>query len=222
MAYFERTMGMLKQIIKDEEMSLALRNYLSLFNASVDSFECSRLTCFEMSHLVSDMQGLVIPTLTYIFHKIEKQLTGNPSLIILDEAWLFLDHPVFAGKIKDWLKTLRKKNTSVIFATQSLADIAESKIISTLIESCPTRIFLPNRKAFEPHIKEQYEKFGLNEKQIEIISTAYPKREYYCQSNLGNRLFELGLGPVSLALCGSSSQREVLGNLSSNLLSKFH
>ena len=98
---------------------------------------------------------------------------------------------------------------SVIFATQSLADLKDSPILHTLIESCPTRIFLPNRKALEPTVSKQYENFGLNERQIEIIAQALPKREYYCQSDLGHRKFELGLGPVSLALCASSSQADL-------------
>ena len=33
---------------------------------------------------------------------------------------------------------------------------------------------------------------------------ATPKRHYYLQSTRGNRLFELGLGPIALALCGAS------------------
>jgi type IV secretion system protein TrbE len=34
-----------------------------------------------------------------------------------------------------------------------------------------------------------------------------PKRHYYLQSARGNRLFELGLGPVAIALCGASGAR---------------
>ena len=37
-----------------------------------------------------------------------------------------------------------------------------------------------------------------------MVSRATPKRQYYLQSARGNRLFELGLGPVALALCGAS------------------
>jgi type IV secretion system protein VirB4 len=94
---------------------------------------------------------------------------------------------------------------SVVFATQSLADIERSTIAPALIESCPTRILLPNDRALEPQAKAVYERFGLNGRQIEILSTAAPKRDYYAQTARGNRLFELGLGPVALALCGAST-----------------
>jgi type IV secretion system protein TrbE len=92
----------------------------------------------------------------------------------------------------------------VLFATQSLADIASSSIAPAIIESCPQRILLPNDRAIEPQSREAYERFGLNERQIELVSRATPKRHYYLQSARGNRLFELGLGPIALALCGAS------------------
>ena len=104
------------------------------------------------------------------------------------------------ARIREWLKTLRKKNVAVVFATQSLADIERSSIAPALIESCPTRIFLPNDRALEPQARSVYERFGLNDRQIEILSLAAPKRDYYAQTARGNRLFELGLGPVALAL----------------------
>jgi hypothetical protein len=64
-----------------------------------------------------------------------------------------------------------------------------------IIESCASRIFLPNPQATEPQIRTIYEGFGLNSRQIEIVATAQPKRDYYYQSRLGNRLFDLDLGP---------------------------
>ena len=133
-------------------------------------------------------------------------------MLILDEAWIFLDHPLFAARIREWLKTLRKKNVAVLFATQSLADVAGSSIAPAIIESCPQRILLPNDRAIEPQSREAYARFGLNDRQIELISRATPKRHYYLQSARGNRLFELGLGPIALALCGASdpaSQRRI-------------
>lgn len=92
----------------------------------------------------------------------------------------------------------------MIFASQSLADVAESGIAPAIIESCPQRILLPNDRAIEPQSQVTYVRFGLNARQIELVSRATPKRHYYLQSARGNRLFELGLGPVALALCGAS------------------
>ena len=84
--------------------------------------------------------------LRYLFARFDERFDGAPTLLILDEAWLFLDEPSFAARIRQWLKTLRKKNVSVVFATQSLADIKDSTIAPAIIESCASRIFLPPRR----------------------------------------------------------------------------
>ena len=125
---------------------------------------------------------------------------------------MFLDDPVFAARIRQWLKTLRKKNVSVVFATQSLADIEGSAIAPAIVESCASRVFLPNPQATEPQIRKIYESFGLNARQIGIVAQAQPKQDYYYQSRLGNRVFDLDLGPVALAFARASTpehQRDI-------------
>jgi type IV secretion system protein VirB4 len=145
----------------------------------------------------------VYPVLTYLFHRLEEQFDGRATLLVLDEAWIFLDHPLFAARIREWLKVLRKKNVAVLFATQSLADVTASSIAPAIIESCPQRIFLPNERAGEPALSEAYQHFGLNQRQVELIATATPNRDYYLQSRRGNRLFDLKLGPIARTLCAS-------------------
>ena len=146
--------------------------------------------------------------LAYLFHRIEQKLDGRPTLLIVDEGWLVLDEFSFGAQLREWLKTLRKKNASVLFATQSLADIEQSPIAPAVIESCLTRLLLPNDRAIEPQIAAIYRRFGLNDRQVEILARATPKRDYYCQSARGNRLFELGLGDVALAFCAVSSKTD--------------
>jgi type IV secretion system protein TrbE len=143
--------------------------------------------------------------LTYLFHRLEARFDGRPTLLVLGEAWAFLDDPTFAPRIREWLKTLRKKEVSVVFATQSLADIETSGIAPAIVESCMSRIFLPNDRALEPQIRKTYERFGLNERQVELVARARPKRDYYFQSRAGNRLFELGLGDVALAFAAAGT-----------------
>jgi type IV secretion system protein VirB4 len=128
--------------------------------------------------------------------------------MILDEAWLYLTESLFAAKIREWLMVLRKKNVAVIFATQSLSDIADSPIAPAIIENCPTRIFLPNGNALEERTRKVYESFGLNERQLEILQQSIPKKDYYYQSREGNRLFELGLGELALAFCAAGSPQD--------------
>ena len=133
------------------------------------SIEEASWQCFEMEAL-TELPDAVAPTLLAIFHRLEKAFTGAPSLLILDEAWLFLEDSLFAAQIKAWLKTLRKKNISVLFATQSLADIEQSNIAATLIDACPQKIFLPNERAREALLEGFYRRFGLNDRQLDLIA----------------------------------------------------
>lgn len=206
----ERTLTGLSLLLQSRPLAQALQPYTlegpygALLDADEDRLSLADITAFEMEELMQS-PAVAAPVLQHLFHRQEARFDGAPTLIILDEAWLFLDRADFAGRIRDWLKTLRKKNVAVIFATQSLADIADSAIAPALIESCPSRIFLPNDRAIEPQSREAYQRFGLNDRQIAILSQAVPKREYYFQSRAGNRLFELGLGEVALAFCAASS-----------------
>lgn len=205
----ERTLTGLSLLLQSTPLRSALAPYTlegpfgRLLDAAEDDLHMADVQCFETEALMGNA-GVVAPVLTYLFHRLEERFTGRPTLLILDEAWKFLDHPLFAARIREWLKTLRKKNVSVIFASQSLADIADSGIAPAIIESCPQRILLPNDRAIEPQSQAAYMRFGLNERQIELVSRATPKRQYYLQSARGNRLFELGLGPIALAIAGAS------------------
>lgn len=206
----ERTITGLTLLLQSNVLRTALAPYTidgpygRLLDAAEQNLAFADVQCFETEALMGQA-GVVAPVLTYLFHRLEERFDGRPTLLILDEAWIFLDHPLFAARIREWLKVLRKRNVSVLFATQSLADIAGSSIAPAILESCPQRILLPNDRAIEPQSREAYARFGLNERQIELISRATPKRHYYLQSARGNRLFELGLGPVALALCGASN-----------------
>jgi type IV secretion system protein VirB4 len=162
-----------------------------------------RVQAFEMDDLMR-RPAAAGAVLAALFHVLERRFDGKPTLLILDEAWLFLKDAFFAAQIQDWLKTLRKRNVAVVFASQELADVEASAIASTIIEACLTRIFLPNDRAREPRSRAFYEKLGLNGRQIDLIAGATAKRDYYLVSRDGCRLFELGLGAAALAFVGAS------------------
>ncbi|TAJ81819.1 conjugal transfer protein TrbE [Reyranella sp.] len=208
----ERTITGLSVLLQSNALKQALQPYTvggpwgRLLDAEAEQLGRADVQAFETEGLIGS--GAAPAVLSYLFHRIEDRFDGRPTLVIVDEGWLALDDHGFAGQLREWLKTLRKKNASVIFATQSLADIDGSAIAPAIIESCPTRLFLPNERALEPQIAAIYRRFGLNDRQIEILSRATPKRDYYCQSRRGNRLFELGLSEVALAFTAASSKTD--------------
>nr|WP_010395128.1 conjugal transfer protein TrbE [Paracoccus sp. TRP] len=208
----ERTITGLCVLLQSNDLKQALRSYCvggpygRLLDAENEHLGHAAVQAFEIEGLVGT--GSAPAVLAYLFHRIGDRLDGSPTLLIIDEGWLALDDEGFAGQLREWLKTLRKKNASVIFATQSLSDIDGSAIAPAIIESCPTRLLLPNERAIEPQITAIYRRFGLNDRQIEILARATPKRDYYCQSRRGNRLFDLGLSEVGLALTAASSKTD--------------
>ena len=156
----ERTLSGFCHIVQDTELRKALAPFCiggsfgRLFDAEHDPLQETgsgrRWQAFEMEELMGHPRA--VATLGYLFHALEARFAsdesgGKPTLLVLDEAWMFLDHPLFASKIREWLKVLRKRNVAVVFATQSIADIAESPIAPAIIESCMTRILLPNATA---------------------------------------------------------------------------
>ncbi len=208
----ERTLTGLSALLQSQTLKRALQPYCvggpygRLLDAESERLGEAEVQAFETEGLIGT--GAAAAVLAYLFHRIEDRLDGRPTLLIVDEGWLALDDDGFAGQLREWLKTLRKKNASVVFATQSLSDIDGSKIAPAIIESCQTRLLLPNERAIEPQITAIYRRFGLNDRQIEILARAMPKRDYYCQSRRGNRLFELGMGDVALALCAASAKTD--------------
>jgi type IV secretion/conjugal transfer VirB4 family ATPase len=211
----ERTLTGLSVLLQSQALKRALQPYCvggssgRLLDAETERLGDASVQVFETEGLIGT--GAAPAVLAYLFHRIEDRLDGRPTLLIVDEGWLALDDEGFAGQLREWLKTLRKKNASVVFATQSLSDIDGSAIAPAIIESCQTRLLLPNERAIEPQISAIYRRFGLNDRQIEILARATPKRDYYCQSRRGNRLFELGLGEVALAFCAASSKTDQAG-----------
>ena len=208
--------------IQDKTLSAALNHYTldgpmgHLLDGEKDTLALSDFSVFEIEELMNLGDKNLVPVLLYLFHKIEKSLDGRPTLLVLDEAWIMLGHPVFKEKIREWLKVLRKANCAVVLATQSLSDAGKSGILDVLQESCPTKILLPNPNAFNkgsdhnlgPY--DYYKQFGLNDTQISIIANATPKKEYYfMSSDKKNRLINLVLGDLALSFVGASGKNDI-------------
>ncbi|MDL2285494.1 conjugal transfer protein TrbE [Desulfovibrio sp. OttesenSCG-928-F07] len=210
-----RTMTQLHIILaaKDSFLADSIKNYTLqgtegfLFDANAESIELSDITVFEIEELMNRGDHILVPALQYLFATIERRLDGRPSVIMLDEARVMITHPIFGAKIREWLNILRKKNCIVVLATQQLNDVAQSAIYDVLAESCPTKVFLPNKEVRNnAAAQEPYIKAGLNEREIEIIGSAVPKREYYIKSTEGNRLINLRLQKTALAFLTHNSK----------------
>ena len=198
-------------VVRDGLSAYSLAGPLGRFvDADRDVLLGERFITFELETLMAMGPKVVVPVVTYLFHRIDQRLDGRPTLVILDEAWIMLTNSVFGAKIEEWLRTLRKKNAAVVLATQSLSEIANSPHRDVILESCPTKLYLPNPEAKNSGTQEMYRRFGLSDRQIDIVADATPKRHYYYVSPLGRRLFQFSLGPAALAFIGAGSKEDVL------------
>jgi type IV secretion/conjugal transfer VirB4 family ATPase len=210
-----RTLSEFSVTIQDEVIREAMRQYTvdgsmgHLLDAEEDGLSLSSFTTFEIDELMSLGQKFALPVLLYLFRRIERSLQGQPSVILLDEAWLMLGHPTFRAKIREWLKVMRKANCLVLMATQSLSDAANSGLLDVIVEATATKIFLPNIYARDEDTAVLYRRMGLNARQIDILATAIPKRQYYYVSEKGRRLYDLALGPLALAFIGASDKESL-------------
>jgi type IV secretion system protein VirB4 len=181
--------------------------YGRIFDAEDTRLSLSKWVMIEMGTLMKMGAAAVTPALMFLFRFIEKMYTkpngdptGDPTLLVLDEAWVFLDNDYFARKIEEWLVTLRKKKVFCVFATQEVSKAANSRLRTTIVSQCLTKIYLADPNAQSAIIAEYYRFFGLEDNEIAALSHARMKRDYFYKSPKGARLFELCLDEFQLAL----------------------
>ena len=189
----------------------------SIFDADKTTLNLSHLMTIEMGTLMRLSEKAVAPALFYIFRYLEKLWnvpTGQKqplTFLFLDEAWLYLQHPIFAKFIQEWLRTLRKKKVFCIFATQEVSAASKSSLKETIDQQCLTKIYLADESAQNPALAASYREFGLTDSEIVALSNAKMKHDYYFKNPLGSRMFSLDLDDFQLALI--SSDHELLDHI---------
>jgi type IV secretion system protein VirB4 len=217
-----RNLTVLQALVQNEHVRSALQYYTvqgaaGFLDGTSDLLKNNYLQTFEMKDLIVQKPQIYVPILQYLFNQIESSLEARPSyaptLIILEEAWAYVSHPLFSQKLRDWLKTLRKKNARVVFTTQSLTDLYDPSTQSltattaAVIESCLTKVYLPHAH-MDSEIHTLYQKMGLSHRQIEIIQKeGLPKRHYYVVTPEGDRLIDLELHELALSFLGLSRKK---------------
>ena len=196
--------------VQDENIKHAIAPFIKgggfdgIVNAASDDLQLSNFTVFEASELLGAGDNVSVPVLDYLFELIESRLTGAPTLIVLDEAWSFLGSPLFAKRIDKWLRELRKANTSLLLATQFAGDALATGLSEALLQSCKTRIFLPDPEAKSSRLSVKYQELGLSHTQIDILTSMKPAQDYYVIKPEGRRIVDFCLGPKALSVLGAT------------------
>ena len=127
----------------------------------------ARIIGFDMTAILDDPASRTAAMMV-LFNRVEERLDGSPTIIVVDEGWKALDDDIFVRRIKDWEKTIRKRNGIVGFATQSARDALDSRIAREIIEQAATQIFMINPKA---SAEDYVGGFGLTTHEFDLIRT---------------------------------------------------
>jgi len=186
--------------------------YAWLFDNPDDLLDLNqKVIAFDLTSIL-DAPQIRTPTLLYMFHRARLALDGTKSLIFIDEGWKALDDPVFANKIKDWLKTIRKQNGVIGFGSQSASDAANSSIADSLIEQCPTQIFMPNPKGREEDYRGG---FSLSESEFRVVKESpLGSRHFLIKQGTASAVAKLDLAGLDDALAVLSGRTETVQILS--------
>lgn len=207
----DRSLSMFRSRLRSERLKKAVSAFANgalgeLFNHSEEVFSDVPLTVFELREVLQMSRENSVPAFMYLAHLIERRVFRRPTMIIIDEGWRMLEDEYLCKLIREWLNTLRKRNAQVIFATTQLGDVANSKIGTTIIQECVTKVFLPNPAARSKDIRPFYTACELADHEIELLAskTFKRKKHYYYTSPLGRAPFTLVLGKIARAFCGAS------------------
>jgi type IV secretion system protein VirB4 len=201
--------------VQDPEIRAAIEpfihgEYSHLFRDGLDEITPTNWLTFEMGHLMQKGKPIVSFVLEYLFHRVGALMDGTPTLLIIDESWIFLDNEIFVAKLREDLKTYRKKNCYIILATQEIQDAHGSAIFSTINNACYTKILLPNHQARQKENSALYTELGLSSGDIFTLNESKPKRDYFFFSPYGKQRFSLELTSQELELIKPRVAKEQL------------
>lgn len=181
--------------------------YGSLFDNVQDNLTLSRFQTFDFEGMDKAADQLE-PLIFYILHRanaiiFDASQATTFKAFVMDEAWRFFRHPLIKSYITEALKTWRKKNAAMILATQSASDLLDSDMLPTVIESCPTKLFLAN-----PDIdRDAYRRaFNLNETETDLIARLVPKQQILVKQPDASKIVQLNVGPKEYWLYTNNPQ----------------
>jgi len=152
--------------------------YASLFDNVDDTLSLTTFQVFDFDAMRA-YPDLLEPLLFYLLHRVTERVhdpveAGRLKLCVMDEAWRFIQHPTLRAYVEEGLKTWRKHNAAMVLATQAVDDFASAELLRTVVESCPTKLFLAN-PAFD---RRQYaDLFQLNDVELDLLSGLVPRQQ---------------------------------------------
>ena len=149
-----------------------------VFDHVDDTLTFDRLQVFDFEAMRA-YPALLEPLLFYVLHRATDRMRDPAAgatlkLCVLDEAWRFIQHPTLRAYVQEGLKTWRKYNAAMLLSTQTIDDFASADLLRTVVESCPTKLLLPN-PALD---RRQYaDLFQLNDMELDLLTRLIPRQQ---------------------------------------------
>ncbi len=209
-----RTLAVFRALVQSKAVKLALNDYVSgsfrgFFDSGdeIDSGD-AWWTTYEIGNVLRNRE-ISRPLLRYLFNHMIERFDERPTMIVIDEAYDFLSDDFFAEKFGEMLRQYRKMNAFVLMATQSLADLMGHKTVSdSITNNILTRIFLPSPEISKKDVQQYYKMLGLTEKNLSVLASARPRRDYFFHTPAGTKLASLDLRSLALSVCAASSNKD--------------
>jgi type IV secretion/conjugal transfer VirB4 family ATPase len=179
--------------------------YGALFDNVEDNLTFAAFQSFDFEGMDKYPQVLE-PLLFYILHRANASIY-DPALdtrfkvFVMDEAWRFLKNDTIRQYITEAVKTWRKRNAAMILATQSSDDLERSQMLSVIVESCATKMFLANPGMDRDAYREI---FHLNETEAALIAGLVPKQQILIKRPDFSKVVNLNVDPAGYWLYTSN------------------
>ncbi len=166
----------------------------------------ARFIGFDMTDFL-DNADIRTPVMLYLFHRIDRLLTGERMIICIDEFWKALGDDAFRRFAQDGLKTYRKRNAVLVFATQSPADALKSDISHSILEQVATKIMLPNPFGAR---RDYVDGFALSDAEFKLVreDLAPESHKFLVKQGHDSVVVELDLSGLDDALAVLSGRAE--------------
>jgi type IV secretion system protein VirB4 len=152
-----------------------------VFNCKQEIYWLDQIMAFDLS-AISARQEILIMTVNYLLYRVSNLLDLTPAIIVLDEAWSFIDNPIIGPKIKDFLEMATKKNCVVIFTSKNIEASGKSIFSREICKNLATEIFMP-----DPDPNPSYKTtFGLSDEEFEIIKMIKNEENHFLFKHSGD------------------------------------
>ncbi|MGE3959262.1 MAG: VirB4 family type IV secretion system protein [Vicinamibacterales bacterium] len=172
--------------------------YAELFDHVEDTLTFDRLQVFDFEAMRA-FPSLIEPLLFYILHRVNERVhTGEQAatlkLCVMDEAWRFIQNPTLRAYVQEALKTWRKRNAAMLLATQTVEDFASVDLLRTVVESCPTKLFLANPALDRVKYGDL---FQLNDMELDLLAGLAPRGQLLLKRPHLTKVLTLSVDPKS-------------------------